>query len=988
MNLNVLENRTSIKIADENFFNLIHDSSVKFGKSEVLYESFDGFRIQHFYEDATIHCFKKNIWFSYTHKYKRSFYAFGVDKPKMDDLNIPLCVIDFSMEGVGKNSLAAFAEDDNGNLFVLVRVNYPELRETSFSGVLIEKERIEVLEGDKKRYFINLGQITEPNFLENIMEFIEEIYRITPSDLDEQGGTYDKNLDVNHENESCVLCGKNLPKIKLTQDSQFNLFMDENPDKCQDCLEKIYVGKALKEVKNYVSIKVFNEKNLLKRVDNPDTFKFYLSILKKHDTIKNFTKDVYMFNDKKDLNEIINKYSAFLEGLNSNSNVQTEINSNSNVQTEINSNSNVSHEINPNLHVPEKLDNSDSGVKICEICGLELPLKNFYKSDSSTDNFTMKCKDCFRKSYAVKALEQILDYIGPETPFNKEDLLKQCEDRMKFLDYFWTLQEFDLIVADEKSNSYLLKPENELNEFIGKYGNKTPELTTSKITEDPKQKPKKIIKECEVCGQKLSISHFYNSSTSADGHSQKCKDCSRKSYAVKALIELKEYIEPGILFESEDLLEQCEDRMKFLDYFWTLQEFDLIVTDEKSNSYLLKPENELNSFMEKYGDKTPEEEIKPEKLEELKLELDTKEENPYKTEIVEDVLKECEMCGQKLPLSKFYKSSTTEDGYVGKCKECADKADAFKVLNEIQDYIELEKPFNKTELLKQIDNPTKVNYCIWTLQEQNLLEYNQKTDTYTLKINDEFRAYQELVKESLNAESDSEESLTAAESGESGLSEPVIGTENSELDLGESVTAAESGESGLGEPVIGTENSELDLGESVTAAESGESGLGEPVIGTENSELDLGESVAAAENSELDLGESVTAAESGESDLREPLDLTENIPTDIPDTSEEVHASEEVPVLDPVKKEIIYISEDNGSNINVMLKGIIENEKIMSTLSGLGTIISSNVKKLLINSYMENYSEIMLDLEINDGSIDEVLNLLEKENWKNFAYNK
>ena len=70
------------------------------------------------------------------------------------------------------------------------------------------------------------------------------------------------------------------------------------------------------------------------------------------------------------------------------------------------------------------------------------------------------------------------------------------------------------------------------------------------------------------------------------------------------------------------------------------------------------------------------------------------------------------------------------------------------------------------------------------------------------------------------------------------------------------------------------------------------------------------------------------------------------------------------------------------------MKGIIENEKIMSTLNGLGPVISSNVKKLLINCYMENYSEIMIDLEVKDGSVEELLSFLEGENWSNVHYNK
>ena len=89
-------------------------------------------------------------------------------------------------------------------------------------------------------------------------------------------------------------------------------------------------------------------------------------------------------------------------------------------------------------------------------------------------------------------------------------------------------------------------------------------------------------------------------------------------------------------------------------------------------------------------------------------------------------------------------------------KDVQKKTSAIKALNEIQDYIEIGEPFTEKDLLKQIDNPTKVKYYIWTLQEANLLEYDSKNGIYILEINDQFRAYQDLVNETSNDRSDSE----------------------------------------------------------------------------------------------------------------------------------------------------------------------------------------------------------------------------------------
>ena len=228
-------------------------------------------------------------------------------------------------------------------------------------------------------------------------------------------------------------------------------------------------------------------------------------------------------------------------------------------------------------------------------------------------------------------------------------------------------------------------------------------------------------------------------------------------------------------------------------------------------------------------------------------------------------VKLCTTCGQKLPLSNFYKSSSNEDGYIERCKKCDDKSNAAKVLIEIQKYIDIGKPFSQNELSKKIDNITKAKYYIWTLQEQDLIEYQEKTQTYILEKNKTFEDYLKFLKE-----------------------EPIEKT-------------------------------------------------------SENA------SMIDAERSE------------------HPSDVSYGVEIDNLDC-----------------KEIIYISEIVGSiNTNILMKAIIKNENILPTLLGIESIISSNMKKLLINRNKTNFSEIIIDLEIKNESLDEILNSLEYENWKN-----
>ena len=716
MTLDILENSDSIKLADDDLFNSLFKHSIKFGKGKVIYECYNGSKLQNFSDETDIYCLKeKNIWFSHIQQNSRFFYAFGMGDPQNKNLNTPICVIDFSIKDVNRNSLAAFAVDNNSDIFVLLRVNYNKLRD-SFNGFLTNSERIQAIELDRKKYFINLGQLNKPNFLINFTKFIEEMGNIKNSNSESN-----TELPVIHAKNttelSCVLCSETFLKIEPNSDSPLNNLIKENPDICSDCLEKIFAIEAINEIKKLVSIKLFNERNLVDKVDNPVLFLSYLKILKKHNIIRKFgnNNDFVMFNENKDLEKFNNTYSLFLEGTSDNSGVSDH----------------VSEELPTN--VPADVSDKSMEHKICEICGVDLDSDNFYKSDSSQDGFSLKCKKCSRKSYAAHALEKIGEYIEPETPFKKEDLLKQVPNRMQFLDYIWTLQEFNLIIQDEQADTYILKQGKELNEFIEEYGDKKPEISTTTVIATPKKNSvKKIVKECEICNQKLPISDFYKSSSTEDGYSPKCKDCSRKSHAAKALGELRECVEPGVLFFKEDLLNQCENRMQFLDYLWTLLELDLLKNDENSDAYVLKSESELNEFMEKYGQKTPE-------------------------------------------------TNTSSD--------------------------------------------ETLEVASLTLDERSTKNPSEVSDTVQINNYD--------------------------------------------------------------------------------------------------------------------------------------------------------------------CKEIIYISENMGSiYTNIMMKAIVKNENILSTLMALETIISSNMKKLLINRNITNFSEIIIDLEIKNESLDEILNSLEEENWKNISYNK
>lgn len=319
------------------------------------------------------------------------------------------------------------------------------------------------------------------------------------------------------------------------------------------------------------------------------------------------------------------------------------------------------------------------------------------ESSTSTDN-SLKDDEIV---FALKGISEIKKSTILN-PFFKFELENKIDPNL-LSSYLKILKKYKLI-KELKFGRYVLKPDSEILEFEKKY-KKSPIKHESKIL-DKKQESSK---ECNICGQTLSLSKFYKLKN-GKGYYDKCKDCKRKSYAVKCLIEIEKIVDINSPFYKKDLLKIVDNHIQYQGYIWTLQEFNLLKYDEKSGSYLFKPKEELDTFKRKYGDEIPEEE--------------SKTESPK-------VVKKCNLCKESLSISKFYKSRTSKDGYSENCKECTDKIKINKILTEIQKYVELDEPFNKDTLLKHINNSMKIDSYIWTLQDHDLIK-ELKTGAYII----------------------------------------------------------------------------------------------------------------------------------------------------------------------------------------------------------------------------------------------------------------
>ncbi len=548
MNLTVLENHFLIDLAHEDLLKALKGTSSIFDKGKVLYNINIDDSFSYFYKEVDIYYSKLHeLWFSYYNHEGRYLFAFGLNEPKKDDSNTPICVFDFPKKNIEENALAVFSRDKKGKIFILHRGTIQGI--DSEINTKFKDKIMEVEEGEGKSNLIFISALNDLDIMNKFKEFVIGIDDIISKKRPKEAENGKTNEYIEYIKINSEPIKENLPT---------NLDPENNDED-----EIALVLKGIKEIKKHITINLFDKKVLYNAMDPPlvDT---YLNLLLKHDLVKEIRPSTYLLQRDSELKKFEGKYNESM-----------------------------------NEDTSMKLNTKTKATKECIICKQDLPLSKFFKTTDFEDGLSPKCKDCSRKVYAVKSLNELAKVVDIDSRFYKKDLLKMVENRMRYLDYIWTLQEFNLLEHDEKSDSYTFKPEKVLDEFIEKYQDPSVKEKYSASS----QKTKKITKTCACCNKSLSISKFYKSSDSEDGLSEKCKECTDKINAAKMLTEIQNFVKINDSFSKNELLERIESPAMIDSYIWTLQEHDLIKYDEKSDVYRINENKILDyaPFLPKVG---------------------------------------------------------------------------------------------------------------------------------------------------------------------------------------------------------------------------------------------------------------------------------------------------------------------------------------------------------------------------------------------------
>ena len=234
--------------------------------------------------------------------------------------------------------------------------------------------------------------------------------------------------------------------------------------------------------------------------------------------------------------------------------------------------------------------------KICKVCGKELP-------ESYSKNI---CRNCNRKSYAIKIINKLLNHIDPELEFKREDLASLGYEPIQINDYLWTLLEYGLVV--ENNGKYYLEKKTILDEFIEENSSITKENTKNQNIKKEKEsnaneinevKKIKLSKICLACSKDLAIHNFSISNKNEDGLNKYCKKCLKKINVVKYLNKLLSIVKYDEYFTYEDVKINYNDSMEFNHHIWSIQENDLL--NLVDNKYILEDASKINEFLNRYS---------------------------------------------------------------------------------------------------------------------------------------------------------------------------------------------------------------------------------------------------------------------------------------------------------------------------------------------------------------------------------------------------
>ena len=403
-------------------------------------------------------------------------------------------------------------------------------------------------------------------------------------------------------------------------------------------------------------------------------------------------------------------------------------------------------------------------LKVCEFCGEELPVSEFYHNKINPDGLMGYCKNCIKDKNAANGLKEIIKVMNFDSSFTKEKLNKAINrSNSSIVSYLRDLTDLRLLKHNKSKDNYILVWNDKVRSFYEKY-----DIQSVKIPGNVKGSSFKPfvgdLKVCEFCGKKLPVSEFYHSKNNPDGLHNNCKKCLKEKNCAKALREVIKVINFNSPFTNEKLKKAInKSNSTIMGYLRELTDLGLLKHNKSKDNYTLIWNNKVRIFIEKYD------------IQSVKIPENVKSSSfkPY----VGD-LKVCEFCGKKLPVSEFYHSKNTPDGLHSNCKNCLKERNAANALREVILVVNFNSLFSKEKLIKAFSKSIATLY-IRNLKNLGLIEHNNSNDYYILNWNNKMSTFCEKYSIQLPDSTSKVEELNNSLESNTSLNNQILQNEES-----------------------------------------------------------------------------------------------------------------------------------------------------------------------------------------------------------------
>lgn len=169
--LKVIDNENEIEDAQKRFLEIFQENSDKKVWAKASFQG--GHEESDFYWSESL-----GYWMTSLKLETRYWNGFGIEEPQENKGHTITCEINFPLNGINRRIAAAFAKDENGEVYVVHRGklggNYSkEFFEINYRGKWMELE-----DGDQINAFVLIGKLNDPDLPQKVKEFVYDIHRM------------------------------------------------------------------------------------------------------------------------------------------------------------------------------------------------------------------------------------------------------------------------------------------------------------------------------------------------------------------------------------------------------------------------------------------------------------------------------------------------------------------------------------------------------------------------------------------------------------------------------------------------------------------------------------------------------------------------------------------------------------------------------------------------------------------------------------------